>query len=352
MEGPKLYNTQKKLFIMALVTTFFAGIFAFLPLSEAHILIIGDSQSDYPQAYTETSALAKVLKSKGYDVVALYGKNATSKNILKGMYGADAVIYDGHGGYQSGNYNMNGGNAIPPFAIVGSDNFIWGIGDQMREGWNGKLFAAPFKKDIPVIVLHACFSTGWVGDTEVANPTETIYDFASMFTGAGANYYASGWDGAEIVYDLMGGTTSFAEANNKNYEKISTSTSYNGVQVWRNNNGHAVFIGDWNAKFPTVAETTAYNDTAAENWYDTNVINTNVKPVIKPDLIITKAYKSGNYLYITVKNQGKSTSGACYTRAWYGSYYKNIYTSSLKPGSYKTYKVYFKCLTPNIRTFS
>jgi hypothetical protein len=334
---------------MALEITFFASIFAFLPAAEAHILVIGDSNN-----YNEASKLGSDLKAKGYNVLGLYKENATTKKILKGMYNADAVIYAGHGGYQTGNYNNNGGPSSPPFALVGTDNFIWGIGAQMREGWNGKLFTAPFKKNIPVILLHTCFSTGWAEDKEVANPTETIYNFARMFNGAGANYYATGWNGAEIIYDFLNGATSFADANNKNYEKITKNTIYNGTQIWRNDHGMTAFVGNWSGKFPTVAETTPYDDAAAEKWY--NSILTGSVPInppsnppsgppsssAKPDLVITNAYKSGNYLYVTVKNQGTANSGTCYTRAWYGSYYKNIYTYGLKPGENKTYGVYFR----------
>jgi hypothetical protein len=327
--GIKLYKSKKKLLKLTLAV-FLVAVFTFLPAAEAHILIISDSNN-----YNEASTLVKTLKSKGYKVVALYKENTTTKNIIKGMYKADAVIYEGHGGYQSDNYNGNGGTAKAPFALVGSNGFIWGINGQMREGWNGKLFTAPFKKNIPVILLHTCFSTGWVNGKEVANPTETIYNFAKMFNGAGANYYATGWNGAEIVYDFLRGATNFADANNKNYEKITKYTTYNGVQVWRNDNGMCAFVGNWSGKFPTAAQTTAYDNAAAEKWY-----NTAVNP--KPDLVITKAYKSGNYLYVTVKNQGTASSGICYTRAWYGSYYKNIYTYGLKSGAYKTYKVYFK----------
>lgn len=258
----------KKIGSLTLLTTIFACVFAMLPASEAHILVVGDSKSDYLQAYTETTALASQLKAKGYDVRELYRADATSKNILKGMYGADAVIYAGHGGYQSGNYDMNGGTATAPFALVGSDNFIWGVGDKMREGGSSNTFTAPFKQNIPVILLHACFSTGWVEDKEVANPTETIYNFANMFTGAGANYYATAWNGAEIVNDFLNGATDFTAANNQNYERITTSTDYNGVQVWHNNHGYAAFVGDWSGKFPAVAETTAYDDAAAESWYN------------------------------------------------------------------------------------
>jgi len=342
-----MYKFQRLLSV-ALVTTFFASFFAFLPAAEAHILVVGDSNN-----YNEASKLGNDLKAKGYNVLGLYKENATTKNIIKGMYNADAVIYAGHGGYQSGNYNNNGGTASPPFALVGQNDFIWGIGGQMREGWNGKLFTPPFKKNIPVILLHTCFSTGWAEDKEVANPTETIYNFARMFNGAGANYYATGWNGAEIVYDFMNGATDFADANNKNYEKITKSTTYNGTQVWRNDHGMAAFVGDWSGKFPTAAQTTPYNDAVAESWYNSILtgsapVNPPVNPPItppssstKPDLVITNSYKSGNYLYVTVKNQGTADSSAFYTRASYGSYYKNIYVSGLKSGESKTYSAYF-----------
>jgi hypothetical protein len=332
---------QKNLLMVALATL--ACILVLLPAAEAHILVIGDSNN-----YNEASKVGKALKDRGYNVLELYKENATTKKIIKGMYNADAVIYAGHGGYQSGNYNGNGGTAKAPFALVGSNDFIWGVGGQMREGFNGKLFTAPFKRGIPVILLHTCFSTGWVEDKEVANPTETIYNFAKMFNGAGANYYATGWNGAEIVYDFLNGATNFSDANNKNYEKIAKSTTYNGTQVWRNDHGMAAFVGDWSGKFPTAAQTTAYNDTAAEKWYNSILSgSTTTTPgtpssSTKPDLIIASAYKSGSYLYVTVKNQGKANSGACYTRASYNSYYKDIYTAGLKPGASITYKVSFK----------
>ncbi|MGB9937102.1 MAG: right-handed parallel beta-helix repeat-containing protein [Methanobacterium sp.] len=249
---------------------FFLFILCFINALDAHILIIGDSNSDFPTAYQETTQLANDLKQRGYDVLELYRENATSENILKGMYDADAVIYAGHGGYQSGNYDMNGGIAKVPFALVGSDDFIWGIGNQMREGWSSNLFKAPFKPGIPVFFLHACFSTGWVEDKQVANPIETIYNFATMFTGAGANYYATAWNGAEIIYDFLNGASNFQQANNQNYEKITLSTLYNGTQIWRNNNGYAAFVGNWSGTFPLAFQTTAYNDTAAEIWYNSN----------------------------------------------------------------------------------
>lgn len=265
-----LSKEKRKLKKPLIVLLTFFIIFGFISSSEAHILIIGDSNSDIPTAYQETTQLASTLKQKGYDVLELYRENATAENILKGMYDADAVIYAGHGGYQSGNYNGEGGTATPPFALVGSDKFIWGIGSQIREAGTSILFKAPVKPGIPVFLLHACFSTGWVENYQVANPTETIYNFARMFTGAGANYYATAWNGAEIIYDFLNGAANFQQANNQNYEVITTSNLYNGTQVWRNNNGYAAFVGNWNGTFPLAFQTTAYNDTAAEIWYNSN----------------------------------------------------------------------------------
>ena len=242
-----------------------------MPYSDAHILIIGDSLGDIPTANSEAISIGDLLKAHGYPVVELLGSNATTKNILKGMYGADAIIYAGHGGYESGNYNMNGGVATPPYAIVGSNDFIWGVGNQMEEGFNSQLFTSPVKQNIPVIVLQACFSTGWVEDNQVSNPIPTIYNFARMFTGSGANYYATAYNGAglDMVKEFLNGAKNFGSINaGSPYGAIYTSNSYNGVAVWRNINGYSAFVGNWLGQFPTLSQCTAYNDSAAEAWYD------------------------------------------------------------------------------------
>lgn len=288
---------KKKLLYIAVLTAF-ALSFVSIPISEAHILVIGDSNSDIPQAYSDAKSIANLLKSKGYPVVEFYRKNATTKNILKGMYGADAIIYAGHGGYESGHYNLKGGVATPPFALVGSNDFIWGIGTKMREGFSGKLFSAPIKKNIPVILLQACFSTGWVDENEVANPVSTIYNFSRMFTGSGANYYATAWTGAEIVRDLVYGAGNFADANNKNYEKITKLNDYKGTKIWKNLHGYAAFVGNWYGQFPKASQTTKYDAKAAEAWYNSN----RSKNPFQPDLTVSsikapsKAFRGANII--------------------------------------------------------
>lgn len=244
---------------------------SYLPYANAQILVIGDSLGDIPTANSEAVNIANLLKSHGYPVVELIGSNATTKNILKGMYGADAIIYAGHGGYAEGNYNMNGGVANPPYAIVGNNDFIWGVGNQMEEGFNGELFTAPVKQNIPVIILQACFSTGWVDDDQVSNPIPTIYNFAKMFTGAGANYYATAYNnaGLDMVQEFIDGAKNFGTVNaGSPYGTIYKSNIYNGVTVWRNPNGYSAFVGNWLGQFPTASQCTAYNNSAAEAWYD------------------------------------------------------------------------------------
>lgn len=112
------------------------------------------------------------------------------------------------------------------FALVGSNNFVWGVNTKIRKGFNGKLVTAPFESKIQVILAHTCFSTGYVSNKQVLNPFETIYNFSQMFTGAGANYYATGYYGtykgkkvADIVDEFLNGATNFKAANNKNTGK-------------------------------------------------------------------------------------------------------------------------------------
>lgn len=252
-----------------------------IPSSEAHILIVANGDNTTPDSYQVVKNTADVLKSNGYDVLELYGENATTKNIIKGMYNADAMIYAGHGVFLIGNYDENGGIATPPFGIVGSDGIIWGYGDEMKEENSGKSFKAPFKKNIPVILFGACFSSGWVETSEVANPTETIYSFSRMFTGAGANYYATayiryykGKEVVDLVAIFLNGASSMVDANKKNYGfTINQKTDYENQSIWRNNHGYNAFVGNWNGTFPHPSKTTLYNDTAAEKWYDGSLPN-------------------------------------------------------------------------------
>lgn len=320
---------KKNLMCLTFLSVFVLS-FICIPVSDAHILVIGDSNSDIPQSYSDAKSVANLLKSKGYQVIELYRANATTKNMLKGMYGADAIIYAGHGGYESGHYNLNGGIATPPFALVGSNDFIWGIGTRMREGFGGKLFSAPIKKNIPVILLQSCFSTGWVDDKEVANPTATIYNFARMFTGAGANYYATAWTGAEIVRDLVSGSKNFATANNQNYEKITTAHIYKGVKIWKNLHGYAAFVGNWLGSFPKAFQTTKYNETAANAWYNSD----RSKNPFQSDLTVTevkaplKAIKGTRIILSnTLANTANVGSSAFYVNYYLKRSYRspNIY---------------------------
>ena len=267
----KIYNN---VLISSVILTIFLIFTYMTPVSEAHILIIADTNTT--DSFNVVHSTAEVLKSKGYNVLELYGENATTENIIKGMYNADAVIYGGHGGYIYGDYNGNGGPATPPFALVGYNGFIWGVGDKMREGEHGSLFQAPFKKNKPVILYGACFSSGWVEDKQVSNPTETIYYFSQMFTGAGANYYASNYVNTyqgkpvvDIVAQFLNGATNFGDANKRDFGlTINQSTTYKGQTIWHNNKyPTSSFVGNWSGRFPQPNQTMPYNATAAEAWY-------------------------------------------------------------------------------------
>ena len=321
----------KILLVTAVSLTFICSI---LPYSEAHILIIGDSTNDIPNTYTETQSIAKLLKSNGYSVLELYRENATTKNILMGMYGADAIIYAGHGGFQTNNYNLKGGSANPPFALVGAgNNFIWGVGNKMREGWDNRLFTAPVKNNIPVILLHSCFSNGWVDTYQVSNPTNTIYNFASMFRGSGANYYATAWDdeGYNIVNSFISGSKNFAEYNSKYAnEKIVKSTLYSGTNVWRNSGGNSAFVGNWLGTFPTALQTTAYNAKAAALWYSSNRSkNPYQSDLTVSEVIAPKNGIKGHTINVvgTIKNLVNAASSSFYVNFYLkkDSTSKNIY---------------------------
>ena len=271
VHGAKQMNLPQKLLILSLLTVFFS----IIPISEAHILVIANGDNTTPESYQVVKETAEVLKSRGFEVLELYGDNATMKNILKGMYNADAVIYAGHGVFIEGNYDGAGGIATPPFGIVGSDGIIWGVDSKMQEGNSGKSYDAPFKKNIPVILFGACFSSGWVGNNEVSNPTESIKSFSDMFTRWGANYYATAYSrkyqGREIVDVValfLNGANTWGDVNNKNYGlTITQSENYQGQLIWHNNHGYNAFVGNWSGRFPKAGQTTPYNETAAEEWY-------------------------------------------------------------------------------------
>lgn len=103
---------------------------------------------------------------------------------------------------------------------------------------------------------------------ELNDPIAAIYQFSKTYTCSGANYYATSWKGAEIVYDFIKGAKNFQEANDKNYEPIKKSTTYNGETIWRNDHGYCVFIGDWNSGFPKPENTKPYNAAEAQKWYN------------------------------------------------------------------------------------
>lgn len=280
-------NILKKLLISI---TFFILILSTIATSNAHILLIGDSVNDLPNERQEAIAIYQKLVSDGYPVLFLLGENATSENIVKGMYGADAIIYIGHGS-DLGYYQNDGGISKAPYALPTVDNIgIWTNKNVLSEGlnawgfnYNGD-FIPPFKKGASVIFIHTCFATGWVENTFVANSDETIYKFNIPYINSGANVYSSGYyqvynegffDGVLGQELANGGETSlsFAEANNLaiSDDKVDTNSykEYNNMKYYTSENSGSLFIGDLNSYvLPPASECSDYDSKGADSWYN------------------------------------------------------------------------------------
>ena len=94
-----------------------------------------------------------------------------------------------------------------------------------------------------------------------------------MFTGAGANYYATAYNGAglDMIKEFLAGAKNFGTINaGSPYVTIYQSNTYNNVTIWRNPNGYSAFVGNWLGTFPTASQCTPYNASAAEAWYNSN----------------------------------------------------------------------------------
>lgn len=275
------------------------------------ILIIGDPEDNRPTYYQEAQTTAKYLKVHGYKVKELYKEDATSKNILKGMYDADGIIYVGQGG--GGTYNLKTGIATGPYGLTGADKPILGYGNKMREGTSGPLFTPPFKKSgIPVIIAHACYSTGQTKGINsydiitVKNRLDTIYKYSHMFTAWNANYLATLEPivrGIPLINDFVENKQPIGSMlnywPNRNGAYLYEYNLKNNTKIWYHsgesdffsvlavpitspilscnhyNSGTYTTFKDLNApscygRFPKAAETTPYDDTAAEDWYNSH----------------------------------------------------------------------------------
>jgi hypothetical protein len=279
------------------------------------ILIVGDPEGNRPTYYQEAHKTAQYLKEHKYEVKELYRGDATSKNILKGMHDADGIIFVGQGG--GGTYNLKTGIATGPYGLTGADKPILGYGNKMREGRSGPLFTPPFKKSgIPVIIVHACYSTGQTKGINsydilnVKNRTDTVYNYSHMFTAWNANYLATLepiiWDtpliddfvknkqpiGSMInhwpkrvdvyfdKYDLKNNTKIWARNGESEFFSVLAvplSSPVLPCKQYNNNYEAYTTLKDPNSpscygRFPNAHETTPYDDAAAEDWYNSHTI--------------------------------------------------------------------------------
>ena len=287
----KNIKRNENLFKRFLITiTFFILISSTIASVNPHILIVGDSTNDLPVERQETIMIYQKLISDGYPVVLLLGDNATAENIIKGMYGADAIIYIGHGS-DLGYYNNDGGISKAPYSLPTVDDVgIWTSRNFLSEGvnpwgfnYNGE-FIPPFKKGASVFFIHTCFATGWIEETLVANPDETIYKFNIPYVNAGANVYSSGYyqvyeggffDGV-LGQELANGgkkSITFREANNLvTYDDMINTNyyrEYEDMEFYTNENYGSLFIGNLDSYvLPHASECSEYDAEAAESWYN------------------------------------------------------------------------------------
>ena len=91
-----------------------------------------------------------------------------------------------------------------------------------------------------------------------------------MFTGAGANYYASAFYGGDIIDEFLNGAKNFTDANNKiiSIEKLTTPYYYTDNNVWRSADGSVAFMGNWAGTLASPNSTTDYDESAAAAWYN------------------------------------------------------------------------------------
>ena len=97
-----------------------------------------------------------------------------------------------------------------------------------------------------------------------------------MFTGAGANYYATnyvdyyqGKPVVDIVAKFLNGASNFGDANQENFGlTITQSTVYNSQTILHNTNSSSSFVGNWSGVFPQPNQTAPNNATAANAWYN------------------------------------------------------------------------------------
>ena len=267
------------------------------------ILIVGDPEGNRPTYYQEAKTTAQFLKRHKYEVKELYREDATSKNILKGMYDADGIIFIGQGG--SGTYNSKTGLASGPYGLTGADKPILGYGNKMRESTSGPFFTPPFKKSgIPAIIVHACYSTGQTKGINsydiitVKNRIDTVYNYSKMFTTWNATYLAT----LEPIVQSKPLIADFVKNKQTIGSMINRDVKYNlksNTKIWvqngescsfkvlavpksspvlscnhytSNDETYTIFENSHDptcyGRFPTADETTPYDDKAAEDWYN------------------------------------------------------------------------------------
>ncbi len=179
----------------------------------------------------------------------------------------------------------------------------------MRESTSGPFFTPPFKKSgIPVIIVHACYSTGQTKGINsydiitVKNRIDTVYNYSKMFTTWNATYLATLEPIVQsnpLIADFVENKQPIGSMINRNGKYLDKYNLKNNTKIWVQNGESGFFnvlavpksspvlsCKHYNSndetyttfenpldpscygRFPTADETTPYDDAAAENWYN------------------------------------------------------------------------------------
>lgn len=156
-------------------------------------------------------------------------------------------------------------------------------------------------------------------------------------------------------FTLLNSDSDISYSNN-NYNFNVYFNSYSGaVSTAEYKQLYSIKITDINGLSKTLIRGIDFTNTKNSYGYSSSVYfdqdqlglsslkSVEVNFVKQPDLGISSIKKKGNYYYIAVKNYGDATARSSYLGTYvYGHKITKTYISSLKPGQYKTVKLYIK----------
>ena len=157
------------------------------------------------------------------------------------------------------------------------------------------------------------------------------------------------------TFTLLGSDSSYSYSNSAYTFNIYFDDYGGFVSTYGYKQISSVKITDSYGSTKTLIRNIDFTNSKSSYGYSTNINidqdnlglsslkSVTVNFVKQPDLRIATTKKSGNYYYITVKNYGDATARSSYLGTYvYGHKTIKTYVPYLKPGQYKTVKVYVK----------